>query len=118
MKVIIRSKIDSASSKEKIEKKFRSLEKFLRRFEKKEEAELELEISKDVKHNKGDVCCVEANLALSKSDLIRAKSRSSNSFLASNKVFDELKRQIRKRKESRLSRVKKGAQILKKLIHR
>ncbi len=83
---------------EHIERKFGSLDKFLKRFETQGEVRMEVEIARTTRHHrKGDVFYAEVNLHLPKK-IIRAEHSDSDIRTAIDAVKDKLKLEIQKYK--------------------
>jgi ribosomal subunit interface protein len=102
----------------KIEKRMKSLEKFLKYWEKDEELEMLLEIGRNsMHHRKGDVYRVEINLPIhNPKNHLRSVSVSDNLTTATSEAYQEIKRQIRKFKIKREVGIRGGARKLKRLI--
>ncbi len=101
-------------------KKISELDKLLKPLEKsepfpgaKEEIEIEVEIGKTTKQQlKGDVFFAEAQLYLPKQSL-RAESTQEDLRVAITEVKEELQREIRRYKEKKIVKTRKGARMAK-----
>jgi len=84
-----------------VENKIGSLDKFLERFEKNEEIEVLVEITRITKHHKsGDVFCCDATFSLGKK-VFRAEDTDEDIRLAIDRTRDKLQQEIKKYKEKK-----------------
>ncbi len=97
-----------------LEEKLKSIEKFL---PSDESIFFEVELGKTTRHHqKGDVFKAEINLTVP-GKLIRAVAEEWDLRVAIDRVKDELQREIIGNKEKSASLYKRGARLLKKILH-
>lgn len=85
-----------------VEEKIGSLEKFIKRFERKSEIKAEVEIARKTRHHrKGDIYYAEVNLHLP-GEILRAEHSDWNIRVAIDKIRDKLQREIKKYKEKKI----------------
>ncbi len=109
MKIIIKaSQIEiTPSLKSYIESKIGSVEKFIKRFEDKEEAEALIEIARSTKHHRhGDVFYAEANFLI-KGKKIRAEKFDEDIRAAVDGLRDTLKTELQKYKEKKELKIRR-----------
>lgn len=94
----------------------RDLAKFVRRLDEKGAAKLFIEIARTTRHHKqGDVFRAEADLRLP-GKVLRAEAEEWDIRVAVDQIKDELQREIKKYKERRETKFKKGSKIFKEKI--
>lgn len=108
----------SLEGKKYLEKKLERLVfKFLRHFEQKNEIFIQVEVARSsFHHQKGPVFYAEINLFLPNKQL-RAEGKGENIYVAIDDVYEDLERQIQKYQERKRTLFRKGASLLKKLLH-
>lgn len=99
-----------------IRSKIASVGKFLERTD-EEEVLVEFEVERSTHHRKGDVFHAEGNLT-HRGDLFRAQSNKFDIRVAVDDVRKQLEEQIRRARTKKLSLVKRGARMIKKMLRR
>lgn len=115
MEIIFKSKNFSLtpSIEEYVQKKIRTLEKFLKNFD-QETIKIEVEVGRTTYHHKsGEVFRAEINLSLGR-QLLRAESEQTDLFSAIDEVRDDLEQEIKKFKDRKETIFLRGARSIKK----
>jgi len=101
---------------EYVETRFRNLEKLLKHWDEEGALELKVELARTTKHHsKGDVYYAEANLELP-GKVLRAEATLHDIQAAIDEVYEDLRLQVEKYRDSRLTKIRRGARFLKKLF--
>ncbi len=101
---------------EYVETRFRNLEKLLKHWDEEGALDLKVELARTTKHHsKGDVYYAEANLELP-GKVLRAEATLHDIRAAIDEVYEDLRLQVEKYRDSRLTKIRRGARFLKKLF--
>lgn len=101
---------------EYVEMRFRGLEKILKHWDGEGALELRIELARTTKHHsKGDVYYAEANLTLP-GNVLRSEATLHDIRAAVDEAYDGLKLQVEKYRDSRLTKIRRGARFLKRLF--
>jgi putative sigma-54 modulation protein len=98
------------SFKEYLEDKFNSLDKYQEKI-----LSFNVNLSRDQKHNKGEVFTVEVRVSLPQKQTLMAKESNIDARAAVDAVQDKIARQLVKYKDKNLSRWRKNARKIKSL---
>ncbi|MBT6691542.1 ribosome-associated translation inhibitor RaiA [Candidatus Parcubacteria bacterium] len=98
------------SFREYLEDKFNSLDKYQEKI-----MSFNVNLSRNQKHNKGEIFTVEARVTLPQKQTIAIKETHSDPRAAVDAVQDKLSRQLVKYKDKNLSRWRKSARKIKSL---